>query len=109
MPRPRRALRDETQAPTPGAARLLSDWAERLSAEPGRNLPVFNKAVRALPDVRVCALAPERFASAKRTFFRRRWSARTPGAVVAAHANWIDGHDAKREAFEGAGLWEDIG
>jgi len=82
-------------APTPGAARLLSEWARRLRDKPGRNLPVFNEARDALlrdPNARdttgappsdhqddgrgarVCALAPELFLSAKRSFRRLRWS-----------------------------------
>ena len=86
------------------ASQLLKTWAALLDAEPGRNLPLFNQAHRALSDV-TCALPPEAFASAKQSFFRRRWSARDPGGVVAAHANWIDGHDAKYAAFVEKGLW----
>ena len=90
--------------PTDAAAKLLKTWAALLAKEPGRNLPLFNRAHAALPDV-TCALDSEVFVSAKRSFFRRRWSAREPGTVVVAHANWIDGHDAKHRAFVEKGLW----
>ena len=93
--------------PTPGAHALLSDWAKRLAAAPPqRNLPVFNDAVRGLLGAaKTCALPPETFASAKRTFNRPRWSAKSPRGVVTAHANWIDGHDAKKAALVRADAW----
>ena len=96
--------------PTDAAAKLLKAWAALLAKEPGRNLPLFNRAHQALQRPPLfkpvtCALDSEVFVSAKRSFFRRRWSARDPGAVVVAHANWIDGHDAKYKAFVEKGLW----
>ena len=96
--------------PTDAAAKLLKTWAALLAKEPGRNLPLFNRAHQALQRAPLfkpvtCALDAEVFVSAKRSFFRRRWSAREPGSVVVAHANWIDGHDAKQKAFVEKGLW----
>ena len=96
--------------PTDAAAKLLKTWAALLAKEPGRNLPLFNRAHQALQRAPLfkpvtCALDAEVFVSAKRSFFRRRWSAREPGSVVVAHANWIDGHDAKHRAFAEKGLW----
>ena len=82
--------------PTDAAAKLLKTWAALLAKEPGRNLPLFKPVT--------CALDSEVFVSAKRSFFRRRWSARDPGSVVVAHANWIDGLDAKHRAFVEKGL-----
>lgn len=92
--------------PTPGAAALLAAWAAILDREGGRNLPAFNAAIRDAPRgaFAVCALPPETFASAKRTFLRPRWRA-GEGPAVTAHANWIDGHDAKRSAFATHGAW----
>ena len=103
-----------------GTSRLLQDWDDRLSRKPQRNLPVFNDAVTALADsVSVCALPPELFLSAKRSFRRPRWSPLRDAKAIVAHANWIDGHDvrylsylslilhtqAKRIAFEALGAW----
>ena len=93
-------------SPTPGARTLLTAWAARLEGAAKRNLPPFNDAVKDVADsATVCPLAPERFASAKRTFYRKSWSANAARGVVLAHANWIDGRDAKRAAFERAGVW----
>ena len=56
--------------------------------------------------MRVCALPADYFLSAKKSFRRLGWSAATKHQNgVTAHANWIDGHDAKREAFETHGAW----
>ncbi|KAJ8601849.1 hypothetical protein CTAYLR_002652 [Chrysophaeum taylorii] len=101
-------------APTPGAAALLREWERRLRERPQRNLPVFNEAIRALKGtVHVCALAPDLFLSAKRSFRRANWmpladrrAARmrmlasavgnhARSTQVVAHANWIDGHDVR--------------
>jgi len=91
--------------PSPGSRTLLADWAARLRELPGRNLPVFNEAVLELRDITVCPLPPERFLSAKRSFNRKRWSPSSDRLAVVAHANWIDGHDAKRAALRASGAW----
>ncbi|KAH8061386.1 2-acylglycerol O-acyltransferase [Aureococcus anophagefferens] len=70
-----------------------------------RNLPAFNAAARALRPRRARALPPETFCSAKRTFNRPKWAADAPRGAVTAHANWIDGHDAKRAALARSGAW----
>jgi len=57
------------------------------------------------PAVSVCALAPARFLSAKRSFQRRTWRPHTDTNAVVAHANWIDGHDAKKAAMRAHGAW----
>lgn len=92
--------------PSPRALTLLREWARRLQQHAQLNLPVFNDVVRALADkVKVCALQPDVFLSAKRSFRRRTWSPTSDERAVIAHANWIDGHDAKRAAFQAAGAW----
>jgi len=93
-------------APTPGSELLLTDWERRLFKKPQRNLPVFNEAISALGEaIHICALPPELFLSAKRSFRNRHWSPlRDPSAII-AHANWIDGHDDKRAAFQAVGAW----
>ena len=59
----------------------------------------------AAPAAAACALPPETFCSAKRTFNRPKWAADAPRGAVTAHANWIDGHDAKRAALARSGAW----
>lgn len=92
---------------TDGSLLLLGEWERRLlRGRPQRNLPVFNQVVNEFQeDVKVCALRPELFLSAKRSFGRRKWSPKVDARAVVAHANWIDGHDAKRAAFLNAGAW----
>ena len=54
---------------------LLRDWDRRLREKPQRNLPVFNAARDALKNrVNVCALKPDLFLSAKRSFRNPKWA-----------------------------------
>lgn len=93
-------------APTPRALSLLQEWARRLRERPQLNLPAFNEVVQGnAQSIGVCPLQPDIFLSAKRSFRRRLWSPFTDSKAVIAHANWIDGHDSKRAAFELVGAW----